>query len=115
MVRNISAEQLTRAVQDPGSSQSIMYIINPMLGDTGCVLAVPSDVGVLNYGVLMYYMKVKHDATVLGVSHCRNGKGLELNPEITTEVHGGMWLHMIGNNRILAQEIAWGNIGEVSL
>ena len=111
VVRNLSAEQLTRSVQDPGSSQSVTSLMNPMFGDTGYVLAVPDTVHSFNYGALMYYMKVKHDATMLGISHCRNGKDLELNPEITTTVHGGMWLHLIGNSRIMAQEIAWENIG----
>lgn len=110
VVRNLSAEQLARSVQDPGSSQSVTSLMNPMVGDTGYVLAVPDAVVGINYGELMYYMKVKHDATVLGISSCRNGNDLELNPEITTVVEGGMWLHLIGNNRIVAQEIAWENI-----
>ncbi|MCV5675893.1 two pore domain potassium channel family protein, partial [Escherichia coli] len=37
IVRNISAEQLSRSIQDPGSSQSVASIMNPMLGDTGFV------------------------------------------------------------------------------
>lgn len=33
-----------------------------------------------------------------------------MNPVISTEVRGGMWLHLVGNNRILAEEVAWQEI-----
>lgn len=107
IVRNLSAEQLSRSIQDPGSSQSVASIMNPMLGDTGFAVSIPDDVGSIRYGTLMRYMKIHHDATVLGISRCKNGRGMELNPVISTEVSGGMWLHLIGNSRILAKEIAW--------
>lgn len=67
--------------------------MNPMLGDTGFALPVPQAVTPFRYGALMRYMKLHHDATVLGISHCKNGRGMELNPVISTEVRGGMWLH----------------------
>lgn len=111
IVRNLSAEQLSRSIQDPGSSQSVASIMNPMLGDTGFVLPVPDTVAPVRYGTLMHYMKLRHDATVLGISHCKNGRGMELNPVISTEVRGGMWLHLVGNSRILADEVAWQEIG----
>lgn len=41
VVRNLSAEQLLRSVQDPGSSQSVASMMNPLLGDTGYVLEIP--------------------------------------------------------------------------
>ncbi|EJL9032344.1 two pore domain potassium channel family protein [Salmonella enterica] len=110
IVRNLSAEQLSRSIQDPGSSQSVASIMNPMLGDTGFALPVPASVAPMRYGALMRYMKLHHDATVLGISHCKNGRGMELNPVISTEVRGGMWLHLVGNNRILAEEVAWQEI-----
>lgn len=110
IVRNLSAEQLSRSIQDPGSSQSVASIMNPMLGDTGFALSVPASVAPMRYGALMRYMKLHHDATVLGISHCKNGRGMELNPVISTEVRGGMWLHLVGNNRILAEEVAWQEI-----
>ncbi|EGO9152458.1 two pore domain potassium channel family protein [Escherichia coli] len=110
IVRNISAEQLSRSIQDPGSSQSVASIMNPMLGDTGFVLPIPERVTSMRYGALMHYMKLHHDATVVGISSCKNGRGMELNPVIATEVKGGMWLHLIGNNRILAEEVAWQDI-----
>lgn len=84
--------------------------MNPMLGDTGFALPVPASVAPMRYGALMRYMKLHHDATVLGISHCKNGRGMELNPVISTEVRGGMWLHLVGNNRILAEEVAWQEI-----
>lgn len=112
IVRNLSAEQLLRSVQDPGSSQSVASIMNPMLGDTGYVLEIPKQVNVFLYGGLMRYMKQHHDATVLGISHCKNGCGMELNPVVSTPVHGGMWLHIIGNQRITADEVQWQNIGD---
>lgn len=112
IVRNLSAEQLSRSIQDPGSSQSVASIMNPMLGDTGFVLPVPETVPPMRYGALMRYMKLHHDATVLGISHCKNGRGMELNPVISTEVRGGMWLHLVGNSRILAEEVAWQEIRE---
>lgn len=111
VVRNLSAEQLLRSVQDPGSSQSVASIMNPMLGDTGYVLEIPSDVNEFCYGGLMRYMKQHHDATVLGISHCKNGRGMELNPVVSTVVRGGMWLHLIGNQRITANEVQWHTIG----
>ncbi|EBL6884312.1 two pore domain potassium channel family protein [Salmonella enterica subsp. enterica serovar Litchfield] len=104
IVRNLSAEQLSRSIQDPGSSQSVASIMNPMLGDTGFALPVPASVAPMRYGALMRYMKL------LGISHCKNGRGMELNPVISTEVRGGMWLHLVGNNRILAEEVAWQEI-----
>lgn len=107
IVRNLSAEQLSRSIQDPGSSQSVASIMNPMLGDTGFAVPIPEEVVSIRYGDLMRYMKLRHDATVLGISSCKNGRGMELNPVISTEVKGGMWLHLIGNSRILAKEIAW--------
>lgn len=110
IVRNLSAEQLSRSIQDPGSSQSVASIMNPMLGDTGFALSVPASVAPMRYGALMRYMKLHHDATVLGISHCKNGRGMELNPVISTEVRGGMWLHLVGNNRILAEEVVWQEI-----
>ncbi|ECC3551242.1 two pore domain potassium channel family protein [Salmonella enterica subsp. salamae] len=110
IVRNLSAEQLSRSIQDPGSSQSVASIMNPMLGDTGFALPIPASVAPMRYGALMRYMKLHHDATVLGISHCKNGRGMELNPVISTEVRGGMWLHLVGNNRILAEEVAWQEI-----
>ncbi|MEB0950759.1 potassium channel family protein [Citrobacter sedlakii] len=112
IVRNLSAEQLSRSIQDPGSSQSVASIMNPMLGDTGFALPVPQAVTPFRYGALMRYMKLHHDATVLGISHCKNGRGMELNPVISTEVRGGMWLHLVGNSRILADDVAWQEIGE---
>ncbi|MBE3482662.1 two pore domain potassium channel family protein [Enterobacter cloacae complex sp. P14RS] len=112
IVRNLSAEQLSRSIQDPGSSQSVASIMNPMLGDTGYTLMVPTSVSCIPYGALMHYMKLQHDATVLGISHCKNGRGMELNPEISTEVRGGMWLHLIGNSRISSNEVCWQNIGK---
>ncbi|WP_151994102.1 potassium channel family protein [Buttiauxella massiliensis] len=110
--RNLSAEQLARSMQDPGSSQSIATMVNPLIGDTGCVLAIPDDAGHFQYGDLMRYMKVVHDATVIGISQYKNGRDVELNPVISTLVKGGMWLHMIGNARILAQDVAWSEIGK---
>ncbi|WP_127959701.1 potassium channel family protein [Serratia microhaemolytica] len=110
VVRNLSAEQLSRSIQDPGSSQSVASIINPTLGDTGYALQLPQNISSLQYGALMRYMKLYHDATVVGISHHKNGRGMELNPVINTEVHGGMWLHLIGNSRILPEEIAWHEI-----
>ena len=112
IVRNLSAEQLSRSIQDPGSSQSVASIMNPMLGDTGYALMVPAWVSCITYGALMHYMKLQHDATVLGISHCKNGRGMELNPEVATSVKGGMWLHLIGNSRISSDDVAWQNIGE---
>lgn len=112
IVRNLSAEQLLRSVQDPGSSQSIASIMNPMLGDTGYVIEIPAQVSAFYYGGLMRYMKLHHDATVLGISHCKNGRGIELNPVVSTQVRGGMWLHLIGNQRIAADEVQWQNIGD---
>ncbi|MBW9429864.1 two pore domain potassium channel family protein [Atlantibacter hermannii] len=113
IVRNLSAEQLLRSVQDPGSSQSVASIMNPMLGDTGYVVQIPLHVTEFCYGGLMRYMKQFHDATVLGISHCKNGRGMELNPVVSTPVRGGMWLHLIGNQRITADEVQWHNIGNV--
>ncbi|WET40258.1 potassium channel family protein [Citrobacter enshiensis] len=110
IVRNISAEQLSRSIQDPGSSQSVVSIMNPMLGDTGFALPIPEWVTPVRYGALMRYMKLHHDATVLGISCCKNGRGIELNPVVATEVKGGMWLHLIGNSRILAEDVNWQNI-----
>ncbi|HII3389329.1 TPA: potassium channel family protein, partial [Enterobacter cloacae] len=93
-------------------SQSVASIMNPMLGDTGYALMVPTSVSCIPYGALMHYMKLKHDATVLGISHCKNGRGMELNPMISTEVKGGTWLHLIGNSRISSNEVCWQNIGK---
>ncbi len=110
--RNLSAEQLARSMQDPGSSQSVASLVNPLLGDSGCVLAIPENAGHFYYGELMHYIKLRHDATLIGISHYKNGRDVELNPIISTTVEGGMWLHMIGNARILAQDIAWSEIGK---
>ncbi|WP_435951869.1 potassium channel family protein [Dryocola sp. BD626] len=110
--RNLSAEQLARSMQDPGSSQSVASMVNPLLGDTGCVLAIPEEVKAFPYGELMRYMKLHHDATVIGISRLKNGRDIELNPVVSTVIHGGMWLHMIGNARILAQDISWSEIGQ---
>ena len=112
--RNLSAEQLARSMQDPGSSQSVASMVNPLLGDSGCVLAIPDDVGVFLYGELMRYMKLHHDATVIGISRYKNGRDVELNPVISEVIQGGMWLHMIGNARILAQDISWSEIGNTN-
>lgn len=111
IVRNLSAEQLLRSVQDPGSSQSVASMMNPLLGDTGYVVQIPHHVDEFSYGGLMRYMKQFHDATVLGISQCKNGRGMELNPVVSTPVRGGMWLHLIGNQRITAGEVQWHNIG----
>ena len=71
IVRNLSAEQLSRSIRDHGSSQSVASIMNPMLGDTGYALMVPTSVSCIPYGALMHYMKLQHDATLLGISHCK--------------------------------------------
>lgn len=111
--RNLSAEQLARSMQDPGSSQSVASMVNPLLGDSGCVLAIPDDAGVFHYGELMRYIKLHHDATVIGISRFKNGRDVELNPVISTVIQGGIWLHMIGNARILAQDINWSEIRNI--
>ncbi|MBV7405996.1 potassium channel family protein [Enterobacter sp. ENT03] len=113
IVRSLSAEQLSRSLQDPGSSQSVSSIMNPMLGDTGYVLRVPQDIKPVSYGELFSYMKYHHDATVMGISSCKNGRGMELNPVIATPVNGGLWLHLIGNQRIHAKDVAWHEIGKI--
>lgn len=71
IVRNLSAEQISRSIQDHGSSQSVASIMNPMLGDTGFAVPIPEEVTSIRYGNLMRYMKLRHDATVLGISTCK--------------------------------------------
>ncbi|MFK3662393.1 potassium channel family protein [Scandinavium sp. NPDC088450] len=107
VVRNLCAEQLTHSAMEPGSSHSITSMLNPMIGDTGCVVYTPMGIKPVQYGAMMHYLKLHHNATLLGVSRSRNGRNLELNPDINTEVVGGMWLHMISNGPLQTGAIDW--------
>ncbi|MGL4725311.1 MAG: potassium channel family protein [Scandinavium sp.] len=113
VVRNLSAEQLTHSAMEPGSSHSITSMLNPMIGDTGCVVDVPKGITPVKYGAMMQYLKIRHNATLLGVSRSRNGRNLELNPDINTLIVGGMWLHMISNGPLQPRAVEWADIAAI--
>ncbi|EWH09081.1 potassium channel protein [Catenovulum agarivorans DS-2] len=102
------AESLVRSMQDPGASRVQEQLLSGLFGDTQYALQVPADLPkAFTYGQLFNAFKLKHDATLLAIAKERNGNQLEVNPELTTCINPGDFLHYIGNHRINAADIDW--------
>lgn len=105
-----SAEILVRAMQDPGSSRVQEELLSTLHGDTQFSVQLPATVSSMPFSAFFSYFKAHHDAIILGVAHDLNAYEMDLNPPLDYEIKAGDILHYISRERILPDEVNWGDI-----
>ena len=103
-----SAKMMVRSMQDPGSSQVTEQLLSTLSGATLYCLQVPNiDI---DFGTLFNALKSKHEMTLIGLSHFKNGDDMQLNPPLKQKITGGDYLHYIANERVDIGDINWQDI-----
>lgn len=108
-----SVEMLVRSIQDPGSSRIQEELLSTLKGDTQFSVEVPANFAIdgIEFIKLFSTFKIQYDATVLGIANNRIGDGMLLNPAGNTLVKSGQIIHYIAKQRLLSDDIAWGELG----
>jgi voltage-gated potassium channel len=108
-----SVEMLVRSIQDPGSSRIQEELLSTLKGDTQFSVQVPSNFAFsgIEFIKLFSTFKMQYNATVLGIADNRVGDGMLLNPAGHVLVKPGQIVHYIAKQRLLGDDIAWGELG----
>lgn len=101
----LAVEMLVRAAQDPGTSRVTDELLSIGVGPTQFALQLPKDFPQTDFGKLFSSLKLKHDATALGIAQDRSGAGLKLNPPVSEPVFGGNILFYMARTRISANAV----------
>jgi len=96
----LAVEMLVRAAQDPGTSRVTDELLSIGVGPTQFALQLPKDFPQTDFGKIFSALKLKHDATALGIAQDRAGTGLKLNPPVSEPVCGGNVLFYMAQTRI---------------
>ena len=107
---NLSMELLVRSAQDPGSSRVQHQLLSTLDGPTQYSVRVPDDFHGTNFGRLLEFFKVQHEAIVLGVADSVMGNNLRLNPNSDSAVGPGQIVYYLSAQRIHCAEIQWDKI-----
>lgn len=102
----LAVEMLVRAAQDPGTSRVTDELLSIGIGPTQFALQLPSDFPRTEFGKLFSALKLKHDATALGIANDRTGVDLILNPPINEPVLGGQVLFYMAKNRLAVSAVS---------
>ena len=101
----LAVEMLVRAAQDPGTSRVTDELLSIGVGPTQFALQLPKDFPQTEFGKLFSALKLKHDATALGIAQDRAGTGLMLNPPVNEPIRGGHILFYMAKTRIDADVV----------
>lgn len=105
-----SAQMMVRSMQDPGSSQVTQQLLSTLNGATLYCLQTPTLEKAVQFGLLFNNLKHKYALILIGLSHYKNGDGMQLNPDSETLINSGDYLHYIANERIDAEDIDWASV-----
>lgn len=102
----LAVEMLVRAAQDPGTSRVTDELLSIGVGPTQFALQLPKEFPRTEFGKLFSALKLKHDATLLGIANDRTGVDLILNPPVQESVSGGQVLFYMSKNRLTASAVS---------
>ena len=102
-----SAQMMVRSMQDPGSSQVTERLLSTLSGATLYCLQIPELKHKVTFGPAFNKLKADKGMILVGLSHFKNGDNMQLNPQSTSEIKTGDYLHYIANERITSSEINW--------
>ncbi|MCG6201629.1 potassium channel family protein [Psychromonas antarctica] len=101
------AQMMVRSMQDPGSSQVTAHLLSTLNGATLYCLQTPKLDSTVNFDLLFNMLKKNHGMILIALSHFKNGDDMTLNPDPSSEVKSGDFLHYIANERVDTNEINW--------
>lgn len=106
VIQDNSEEMIVRAVQDPGSSQTINQLMRSDKGQTIYVTEFTPDKNV-NIDAVSAALRLQHGALMLGIAKDRRGAKLELNVQDRELSAGETWfLHYMHDKRLPKGSIA---------
>jgi len=107
---SISAELMTRAALDRGSSRLHKEMLSSLHGPTQFRLQVPESFTGLPYLELFNLFKQHYNATLLGIAREESGDDLKLNTQNDLQVLGGCYLYFMAPKRLRNQDIDWASL-----
>jgi len=105
-----SAQMMVRSMQDPGSSQVADQLLSTLSGATLYCLKVPKLEIPILFDQLFNQLKSKYSIILIGFSHFKNGDDMKLNPDPSMLINTSDYLHYIGNERVILNEMDWKNL-----
>lgn len=106
VIQDNSEEMMIRALQDPGSSQTINQLMRASEGQTIHVTEI-NLTDDTNVDAIAQRLRDTHGALMLGIAEDRRGDALTLNARGLTLNAGSVWfIHYIHTHRICAKDIA---------
>lgn len=96
---SVSVEMLAKAAVDPGSSYLHHQLLNVSEGMTQYSLLVPKLAQPITVKDLFLRFKTDYDATLIAIQQTYDAQ-LQINPKFETEVHQGMTVYYIADERI---------------
>ena len=101
-IPSVSVEMLAKSAVDPGSSSLHQELLSTTTGMTQYSVIYPSNHPTTLFETLFHSFKQKHDAILIAVD---NGNGLQINPNLKSEIAEGMTLFYISDERI--SDVNW--------
>ncbi len=101
-IPSVSVEMLAKAAIDPGSSTLHQELLSTTTGMTQYSVVYPKGKAVAQFETLFHLLKHQHNAILIAIER---GNGIEINPELSTEVSENTTLFYISDERI--PEINW--------
>jgi len=97
-IPSVSVEMLAKSAIDPGSSTLHQELLSTTTGMTQYSVVYPSNQNATEFEILFHLFKKQHDAILIAID---DGNGLQINPDLKTEINQGMVLFYISDERVL--------------
>ncbi len=98
-IPSVSVEMLAKAAIDPGSSTLHQELLSTTTGMTQYSVVYPKGKEAVPFETLFHLLKHQYDAILIAVER---GNGIEINPELSTDIGEGTTLFYISDERIPA-------------
>lgn len=105
-VLSVSVWTMAHALTDPGTSQVIERLLNTDVDSTVRCLVVPPGVVDIDFFKFFQYLKVHHDAILVGVQ--QNGMPVDVNPKGDTHIVAGTKIFYVSERRL--ENLEWNTI-----
>ena len=113
-ISSLSVELLVRASRDPGASEVADRLLSAESSDTAFSMALPNDIGYMNYLDLFIGLKRHYDVTLVGISEAA-GKNVDLNCPSDRLLGAGDTIFYVADERLSPDTVSWHDLKKQTL